>query len=68
MVASLAFRSPANDNMDMWTQGYSDGWAGLWSEDLANRNGWLGTVYVAGWLSGNGSTVSSSVTAIPNRN
>jgi hypothetical protein len=65
MVTFLNLKSPANDNMDMWTQGYSDGWSDRWSEHLANRNGCLGTVYVAGWLTGNEATLSDSVT-IPN--
>lgn len=68
MVIFFTAKSPANDNMDMWTQGYSHGWSDQWSEDLANRNGCLGTIYVAGWLTGTESKLSDSVTSIPNTN
>jgi hypothetical protein len=44
----------------MWTQGFSDGYSNEWSDRLANRNGPLGTLYVAGWLAGQKTTGCSS--------
>ena len=50
----------ANDNVDFWLEGRSDGLADKWSEQLANENGCWGTIYVAGWICGNESMVRRS--------
>jgi hypothetical protein len=59
----------ANDNVDFWLEGRSDGLADKWSEQLANENGCWGTIYVAGWICGNelmlrGSTHSKANTGV----
>ena len=60
MILVFPSKKHANDNDDIWTQGFSDGYSNAWSDHLANRNGRLGTIYVAGWISGQETTGSSS--------
>ncbi len=60
MVLLFPPRTYSNDNMDIWTQGLSDGCSDIWADHLANENGHLGTIYVAGWLSGREKAASIS--------
>ena len=52
MTTKRTTSSPANDNCTAWEQGRADGQAGKWSDEMANKGGWLSQQYLSGWIAG----------------